>query len=173
MLKICAQNLLPHGVAIVSYNTYPGWHQRQMVREMMLYHTRGIEDPYEQSERSLDLLGFLAEASIGRLFAAGIVPGLLLAVALMLTTHVLAIKRRYKPQRATRASARELRQAASRDPGRVAVVDDPVRRRRHAQRQRRGDGCLRLVGHRPGPRRHQQRLGRVHQSPPASDDEAR
>lgn len=59
----------------------------------------------------LIIYGFLAEASIGRLFAAGIVPGLLLAVALMLTTHVLAIKRRYKPQRATRASARELRQA--------------------------------------------------------------
>ena len=53
----------------------------------------------------LIIYGFLAEASIGRLFAAGIVPGLALAVALMLTTHVLAIKRRYKPQRATRANA--------------------------------------------------------------------
>lgn len=63
ILRICRENLAPRGVAYVSYNTYPGWHQRQMVREMMLYHTRGIEDPFERSERSMDLLGFLAEAS--------------------------------------------------------------------------------------------------------------
>ena len=56
----------------------------------------------------LIVYGFLAETSIGRLFAAGIVPGLLLAAALMLTTHVLAIKRNYQPQRARRANRREL-----------------------------------------------------------------
>lgn len=59
----------------------------------------------------LIVYGFLAEASIGRLFAAGIVPGLLLAVALMLTTHVLAIKRDYKPQRERRAGAGEIGKA--------------------------------------------------------------
>ena len=59
----------------------------------------------------LIVYGFLAEASIGRLFAAGVVPGLLLAVALMLTTHVLAIKRNYRPQRTQRASAGELLRA--------------------------------------------------------------
>lgn len=63
ILRICRERLAPRGIAYVSYNTYPGWHQRQMVREMMLYHTRGIADPYEQSERSMDLLGFVAEAS--------------------------------------------------------------------------------------------------------------
>lgn len=56
----------------------------------------------------LIIYGFLAEASIGRLFAAGIVPGLLLAAVLMFTTHVLAIKRKYQPQRQRRATAREL-----------------------------------------------------------------
>ena len=59
----------------------------------------------------LIVYGFLAEASIGRLVAAGIVPGLLLAVALMLTTHVLAIKRSYKPQRERRAGAGEIGKA--------------------------------------------------------------
>jgi tripartite ATP-independent transporter DctM subunit len=59
----------------------------------------------------LIVYGFLAEASIGRLFAAGIVPGLLLAVALMLTTHVLAKKRNYRPQRDARASAGEIGRA--------------------------------------------------------------
>lgn len=59
----------------------------------------------------LIVYGFLAEASIGRLFAAGIVPGLLLALGLMLTTHVLAVRRKYQPQRARRANAKELGQA--------------------------------------------------------------
>jgi methyltransferase-like protein len=63
ILRICRENLAPRGVAYVSYNAYPGWHQRDMVREMMLYHTRGIEDPFERSERCLDLLGFVAEAA--------------------------------------------------------------------------------------------------------------
>ncbi|HEX6903555.1 MAG TPA: methyltransferase regulatory domain-containing protein [Thermoanaerobaculia bacterium] len=65
ILRICRENLAPRGVAYVSYNAYPGWHQRDMVREMMLYHTRGIGDPYERSERCLDLLGFVAEAAKG------------------------------------------------------------------------------------------------------------
>jgi tripartite ATP-independent transporter DctM subunit len=59
----------------------------------------------------LIIYGFLAEVSIGRLFAAGIVPGLLLAVCLMLMTHVLARKRGYKPQRTQRASGTEIRHA--------------------------------------------------------------
>jgi tripartite ATP-independent transporter DctM subunit len=59
----------------------------------------------------LIIYGFLAEVSIGRLFAAGIVPGLLLAVCLMLMTHVLARKRGYKPQRTQRATGTEIRHA--------------------------------------------------------------
>ncbi|MDX0603928.1 TRAP transporter large permease subunit [Sinorhizobium medicae] len=56
----------------------------------------------------LIVYGFLAETSIGRLFAAGVVPGLLLAAGLMVTTYFIARKRGYKPlrkQRATRAEA--------------------------------------------------------------------
>jgi tripartite ATP-independent transporter DctM subunit len=59
----------------------------------------------------LIIYGFLAEVSIGRLFAAGIVPGLLLAACLMLMTHVLARKRGYKPQRSQRARMPEIRRA--------------------------------------------------------------
>ncbi|WP_157400716.1 MULTISPECIES: TRAP transporter large permease [Ramlibacter] len=59
----------------------------------------------------LIVYGFLAEASIGRLFAAGVVPGLLLAAGLMLTTHFLATRRKYQPQRASRATASEITQA--------------------------------------------------------------
>jgi len=44
ILTICHKHLAPHGVAFIGYNTYPGWHQKQMVREMMQYHTLGIEN---------------------------------------------------------------------------------------------------------------------------------
>ena len=35
LLRICRVNLAPSGVAYVSYNTYPGFHRREMFREMM------------------------------------------------------------------------------------------------------------------------------------------
>lgn len=55
----------------------------------------------------LIIYGFLSETSVGRLFAAGVVPGLLLALGLMTTTHIVAHRRGYKPQRAERAKASE------------------------------------------------------------------
>lgn len=55
----------------------------------------------------LIIYGFLAETSIGRLFAAGILPGLLLAAGLMLTTYFIARKRGYKALRDKRASREE------------------------------------------------------------------
>jgi tripartite ATP-independent transporter DctM subunit len=45
----------------------------------------------------LILYGFLGEVSIGRLFIAGIVPGVLLTIALMFTTAMIARNRDYKP----------------------------------------------------------------------------
>src|SRR5438067_313897 len=45
ILDICARQLSPDGVALVSYNTYPGWFVRQMVRELMLYHVGPVAEP--------------------------------------------------------------------------------------------------------------------------------
>ncbi|GAC1471119.1 MAG: lysine methyltransferase [Isosphaeraceae bacterium] len=64
ILEICARCLAPNGVAYVSYNTYPGWHQRGVVREMMLYHTRGIADPATRVREARALLEFLTWAAV-------------------------------------------------------------------------------------------------------------
>ena len=61
ILSICARNLAPDGVAYVSYNTYPGWHQRGMVRDMMNYHARAFPDPRQRVEQARALLAFLIE----------------------------------------------------------------------------------------------------------------
>lgn len=63
VLAICSENLAPHGVAYVSYNAYPGGHIRQMMRRMMLYHTRGIADPMRRVHEGIALIGSLLEAS--------------------------------------------------------------------------------------------------------------
>jgi methyltransferase-like protein len=62
ILEICAQNLAPEGVAYVSYNTYPGWHFRGMVREMMRYHAARFEDPPTRVRQAAALLDFLASS---------------------------------------------------------------------------------------------------------------
>ena len=51
-----------NGVAYISYNTYPGWHMREMVRHMMRYHAGRFDEPTEQIEQARALLDFLASA---------------------------------------------------------------------------------------------------------------
>ncbi len=59
ILTVCARQLAPHGIAYVSYNTFPGWHMRAMVRDMMQYHTRHFESPQLRIDESRALLEFL------------------------------------------------------------------------------------------------------------------
>jgi methyltransferase-like protein/SAM-dependent methyltransferase len=67
ILAICSENLAPNGLAYVSYNTYPGWHERGMVRELMLFHTRKTPVPAERLEKArtfpTELAGVLPNAS--------------------------------------------------------------------------------------------------------------
>lgn len=58
------------------------------------------------------LYGTVGQVSIGRLFAAGVIPGFLLWAALAATISVTARRRGYKPERARRPSLRELGGAA-------------------------------------------------------------
>lgn len=63
LLRACAGNLAPNGLAYVSYNTYPGWHFRGAVREMVLWHDRPSLPPGERVTRGRDFVQFLAKAS--------------------------------------------------------------------------------------------------------------
>ena len=65
ILTICKENLAENGVAYVSYNTYPGCHLRDMMRNMMLYHVRDFPDPQQQIDESRALMRFLVDAGMG------------------------------------------------------------------------------------------------------------
>ncbi len=62
LLDICKQNLAPQGIAYVSYNTYPGWHTLDIIRNMMLYVTRDADNPEEKSRRAREWVSFMGEA---------------------------------------------------------------------------------------------------------------
>ncbi len=61
ILALCRRNLAPGGVAFVSYNTYPGWHQRGLVRDMLSFHLRSFHEPHQRIQHSRDFLDFLGQ----------------------------------------------------------------------------------------------------------------
>ena len=56
----------------------------------------------------LIVYGFIANVSIGKMFMAGIIPGILMCIAQMMAVHVVSKKRGYRPTREKRASLREV-----------------------------------------------------------------
>jgi methyltransferase-like protein/2-polyprenyl-3-methyl-5-hydroxy-6-metoxy-1,4-benzoquinol methylase len=61
ILSICREQLHDNGVAYVSYNTYPGWRMRGMLRDMMVYHARKFDNPKKQIEQARALVRWLGE----------------------------------------------------------------------------------------------------------------
>lgn len=45
LLAVCRDRLAPNGVALISYNLLPGYHTRLMLRDLMVFHSRGMQDP--------------------------------------------------------------------------------------------------------------------------------
>lgn len=65
ILWVCRHLLAPEGVAYVSYNTYPGWHMKNVVRDLMRYHAARFDDPQTKIQQARSILQFMAKASAG------------------------------------------------------------------------------------------------------------
>lgn len=62
LLSICRENLAPHGVALVSFNAYPGWHAQTTVRDLLRYHVAAFADRRQQISEARALLEFVADS---------------------------------------------------------------------------------------------------------------
>ncbi len=62
IFALARAHLVSHGVAYVSYDTFPGGRLRQAAREMMLYHARRAEDPAAKVRLARELLTALRAA---------------------------------------------------------------------------------------------------------------
>jgi SAM-dependent methyltransferase len=63
ILRICAQNLAPNGVAYVSYNVYPGWKAREIVRDAMILRGGPRDTPEEKLSYARGMLEFLEQSA--------------------------------------------------------------------------------------------------------------
>jgi methyltransferase-like protein/2-polyprenyl-3-methyl-5-hydroxy-6-metoxy-1,4-benzoquinol methylase len=62
IFQVINKALKPNGVAYISYNTFPGWHFRGMIRDMMLYHAGHLESANMKAAQARALLDFLAQS---------------------------------------------------------------------------------------------------------------
>jgi methyltransferase-like protein/2-polyprenyl-3-methyl-5-hydroxy-6-metoxy-1,4-benzoquinol methylase len=63
ILRTAAENLSDEGIAFLSYNTYPGWHLRGMIRSLMNSHVTNFPDNKTKILQAKALIDFLAVAT--------------------------------------------------------------------------------------------------------------
>lgn len=66
IFQICQANLADFGVAVVSYNTLPGWNMVKSIREMMLYHIQNFDTFEKKAQQARCLLKFLVDGLEGQ-----------------------------------------------------------------------------------------------------------
>jgi methyltransferase-like protein len=64
ILDIAARSLAADGIFYISYNTYPGWHFRGLVREMMRHHTRRNNQPETIVREARRILQFVTASAM-------------------------------------------------------------------------------------------------------------
>jgi len=74
ILRVCRENLAPDGVAFVSYNCYPGWKAKEVVRDAMILRSRhaGSKDrPLAYARGMIDFLSGVTDPNslMGRIVA--------------------------------------------------------------------------------------------------------
>jgi methyltransferase-like protein len=62
LLRVCQKHLAHNGVAYISYNILPGHHICEFLRNLMLFHTRDIEDSGERLRQARWSLQFVASS---------------------------------------------------------------------------------------------------------------
>ncbi len=65
ILGLCRDHLSPQGVAYISYNVLPGWRMRGALRDMLLYHTRGLATPAQRLKAAQEFLAGLLAGTRG------------------------------------------------------------------------------------------------------------
>ncbi len=63
ILRVCAENLTDNGVAYVSYNVYPGWKAREIVRDAMILRGAPRDTPDEKLSYARGMLEFLEQSA--------------------------------------------------------------------------------------------------------------
>ncbi len=63
ILEICSENLSKNGLAYISYNTLPGWNMLRTIRDMMVYHTNGFDEPETKVHEARQMLDFAIKNS--------------------------------------------------------------------------------------------------------------
>jgi methyltransferase-like protein/cyclopropane fatty-acyl-phospholipid synthase-like methyltransferase len=61
ILRVCSENLSEHGIAYVSYNVYPGWKLRSVLRDAMLFHGSTAQTAVEHVRLGRDFLNQLGD----------------------------------------------------------------------------------------------------------------
>jgi methyltransferase-like protein len=64
MLRICGENLSLNGLAYISYNTYPGWKYREVIRDAMMFRSSERDTPQERLSYARGMIDFLHEKSL-------------------------------------------------------------------------------------------------------------
>lgn len=73
LLAAVRRLLSPHGVAYVSYNTFPGWHLHRVARDVMKLRARAFDDPLEAAQQGMAMVRLLAEHAVGSRTPYGLV----------------------------------------------------------------------------------------------------
>ncbi|RYE55420.1 MAG: methyltransferase domain-containing protein, partial [Hyphomicrobiales bacterium] len=63
ILRVCSENLAPNGVAYISYNVYPGWKAREIVRDAMILRGAPRDEPEEKLSYARGMLEFLEQSA--------------------------------------------------------------------------------------------------------------
>ena len=59
IMQVCRDNLSPRGIAMITFNTLPGWAALGCIRDMMMMHTRHLTDNSKKVAQAKSLLTFL------------------------------------------------------------------------------------------------------------------